>query len=76
MAQQLLTQGKQINGPWFVVIYGGMPTGTPYLFEQVLKRLPRERFEPVRLDDFFALARQAQFQIQGWRWEQNKMVKV
>ncbi|MDA8376625.1 MAG: GxGYxYP family putative glycoside hydrolase [Planctomycetia bacterium] len=76
MAQQLLTQGKQINGPWFVVIYGGMPTGTPYLFEQVLKRLPQEQFEPVRLDDFFALARQAQFQIQGWRWEQNKMVKV
>ncbi len=71
--QQLLLQSKRIVGPWFVVIYGGMPTGTPYLFDQVLKRLPRERFEPLRLDDFFDLARQAQPKIQGLRWEHGRM---
>ncbi len=73
MVQQLLLQSNQIAGPWFVVIYGGMPTGTPYLFEQVLKLLPPGRFEPVRLDDFFDLARQARSAVRGKRWQNDKL---
>ncbi len=74
-AKQLLAQSQQIAGPWFVVIYGGMPTGTPYLFDQVIKRLPRERFEPLRLDDFFNLAREARPKIEGLCWQHDKLIR-
>ncbi len=71
MARQLLAQAKQISGPWFVVIY----TGNPYLFDQVMKRLPPARFEPLRLDDFMNLARAARPKIEGLRWQHDKLFR-
>lgn len=54
-----------IKGPWFVVVYGG----TPYKFAEVAKHLPASRFEPVRLDRFFELAKKARPMVEGKIWK-------
>jgi hypothetical protein len=64
-AAKMTTDLSGIKGPWFVVVYGG----TPYKFAQVAQRLSVSRFEPVKLDRFFELARKARPEIEGKIWK-------
>jgi hypothetical protein len=63
-AKQLVADTAAIQGPWFVVVYGG----TPYQFEQVAQGLPPSRFKIVTLDHFFEAAREAKQLVEGKVW--------
>lgn len=64
-AQKLLEETKEVEGPWFVVIYGAEGHGTPHRFYELARRLPGERFKVVALDEFFAAARLARQEVEG-----------
>lgn len=50
--------------PWFVIVYGAKPHGTPYKFRELADALPRDRFKIVALDEFFAAAEKARPQVE------------
>jgi hypothetical protein len=64
-AEKLVAETREVEGPWFVVIYGAEPHGTPHRFYELARRLPPERFKVVALDEFFAAAEQARPRVEG-----------
>jgi len=38
-AEQLIRDSAEVRPPWFVAVYGAKPTGTPYKFYEVARRL-------------------------------------
>jgi hypothetical protein len=64
-AEKLIAETREVEGPWFVVIYGAEPHGTPHRFYELARRLPPERFKVVALDEFFAAAEKARPRVEG-----------
>lgn len=64
-AEQLMRDSEAVRRPWFVAVYGAQPTGTPYKFREVARRLPTDRFKVVGLEEFFAAARDARPLVEG-----------
>jgi hypothetical protein len=64
-ANKLMAETREVEGPWFVVIYGADPHGTPHRFYELSRRLPPERFKVVALDEFFAAAEKARPRVEG-----------
>ena len=62
---------REIRRPWFVAVYGAKPTGTPYKFYEVARRLPTDRFKVVGLEEFFAAARDARPQVEGRQFKRS-----
>ena len=67
-ARMLIEDYKEVDGPWFVVVYGAKRHLTPYKAKAVMDRLPPERFKAVRLDEFFTAARLARESVEGRVW--------
>lgn len=67
-ARMLVEDYREIEGPWFVVVYGAKRHLTPYKARAVMDRLPAKRFKAVLLDEFFAAARLAREQVGGRVW--------
>jgi len=63
-AQKLMDETKDVDGPWFVVIYGSEGHATPYRFCELAKRLPKDRYKVVALDEFFAAAVNARKEVE------------
>ena len=64
-AQKFLDETKDVDGPWFVVIYGAEGHGTPYRFYELARRLPEDRYKVVALDEFFAAAVNARKEVEN-----------
>jgi hypothetical protein len=64
-AEKLMAETREVEGPWFVVVYGAEPHGTPHRFYELSRRLPSERFKVVALDEFFAAAEKARPRVEG-----------
>jgi hypothetical protein len=64
-AQKFLEETREVEGPWFVVIYGAESHGTPHRFYELAKRLPKDRYKVVALDEFFAAAVNARKEVEG-----------
>ena len=64
-AQKFVDETKEVEGPWFVVVYGAEGHGTPHRFYELAKRLPQERYKVVSLDEFFAAAVNARKEVEG-----------
>ena len=60
-----MAETREVEGPWFVVIYGAASHGTPHRFYELSRRLPPERFKVVALDEFFAAAEKARPRVEG-----------
>ena len=63
-AQKFLEETREVEGPWFVVIYGADSHGTPHRFYELAKRLPKDRYKVVALDEFFAAAVNARKEVE------------
>jgi len=70
-AEQLIRDSEGGRRPWFVAVYGAKPTGTPYKFYEVARRLPTDRFKVVGLEEFFAAARDARPQVEGRQFKRS-----
>jgi hypothetical protein len=70
-AEQLIRDSEGNRRPWFVAVYGAKPTGTPYKFYEVARRLPTDRFKVVGLEEFFAAARDARPQVEGRQFKRS-----
>ena len=70
-AEQLIRDSEGVRRPWFVAVYGAKPTGTPYKFYEVARRLPADRFKVVGLEEFFAAARDARPQVEGRHFKRS-----
>ncbi len=64
-ARKLMDETKDVDGPWFVVIYGSEGHATPYRIYELAKRLPKDRYKVVALDEFFAAAVNARKEVEG-----------
>ena len=64
-AQKFLEDTRAVEGPWFVVIYGSEGHGSPHRFGELAKRLPKDRYKIVALDEFFAAAMHARKEVEG-----------
>ena len=67
-ARMLIEDYKDVEGPWFVVVYGAKRHLTPYKARAVMDRLPTDRFKAVLLDEFFTAARLARGSVEGRVW--------
>ena len=68
-AAMLVNDMNGVKPPWFIVVYGASGHGTPYKFSEVAKRLPSEKFKVVKLDEFFAAAKNAEAKMKGRVWK-------
>lgn len=67
-ADLLIRQTEEVEPPWFIVVYAG----NPHWFYEVARRLPKNRFAVVKLDEFFEAARAARTQVEGRQWAPPK----
>jgi hypothetical protein len=67
-AQTLVSDMKEVKPPWFVIVYGALDHGTPYRFSELARRLPKDRFKVVRLDEFFSAAQKCRAQVEQRVW--------
>jgi hypothetical protein len=64
-ALRLKEEFADVEGPWPLIVYGARVHGSPYRFAEVMKRLPKDRFEAVSLDRLFTIAEQVEHQLHG-----------
>ncbi len=64
-AQKFIAETKDVEGPWFVVIYGSGGHATPHRFYELARHLPKDRYKVVALDEFFAAASLARKEVEG-----------
>lgn len=68
-AKQLIEEAKEVRPPWFIIVYGAFDHATPHRFAELAKRLPRDRFKIVNLDEFFAAAEACRARVEGRVWK-------
>jgi hypothetical protein len=68
-AETLIADMKEVQAPWFVIVYGAFDHATPYRFSEMARRLPRERFKVVLLDEFFSVAERSRAAVEKRVWK-------
>ena len=64
LAEKLRREAGEVAAPWFIVVYGGQP----HWFAEIARRLPKNQFKVVKLDEFFEAARAARARVEGRTW--------
>jgi len=67
-ARMLVSDYKDVKGPWFVIVYGANRHLTPYKAKSVMDLLPPDRFKAVLLDELFTAAGLSRGHIEGRVW--------
>jgi hypothetical protein len=67
-ARMLIEDYKDVEGPWFVIVYGANRHLTPYKAKALMDQLPADRFKAVLLDEFFTAASLARGEIEDRVW--------
>jgi hypothetical protein len=68
-AATLVEDMRDVKPPWFVVVYGAHDHATPWRFSEMARRLPKDRFKVVLLDELFAAADACRAKVEKRVWK-------